>query len=85
MTKPLDRIDRKILRALLENGRLSNAELSEKVGLSPSPCWQRVKRLEDEGVIRGYTAILDQAKLAFAPQSISISDPFIAPPRLCCR
>jgi len=63
MTKPLDRIDRKILRTLLENGRLSNAELSEKVGLSPSPCWQRVKRLEDEGVIRGYTAILDQAKL----------------------
>ncbi len=59
------RQDRKILRALLENGRLSNTELSEKVGLSPSPCWQRVKRLEEEGVIRGYTAILDQAQLGF--------------------
>lgn len=62
----LDRTDKKILAALLENGRLSNSALAEKVALTPSPCWQRVKRLESEGYIRGYTAILDQALLGLS-------------------
>jgi Lrp/AsnC family transcriptional regulator, leucine-responsive regulatory protein len=59
----MDAIDRKILRALARRARLTNAELAEEVGLSPSPCWTRVKRLEQAGVIRGYHAMLDQAAL----------------------
>ncbi|HHZ09633.1 MAG TPA: Lrp/AsnC family transcriptional regulator [Rhizobiales bacterium] len=59
----LDRIDRAILAALLDNGRIPNAQLAEKVGLSPSPCWQRVRRLEEAGIIAGYTTTLDQARL----------------------
>lgn len=52
----LDAIDRNILRILIANGRISNAELAERVGLSPSPCAQRVRRLEAAGVISGYSA-----------------------------
>ncbi|WP_298727190.1 Lrp/AsnC family transcriptional regulator [uncultured Ferrovibrio sp.] len=59
----LDDFDRKILAALQEDGRLSNVNLAEKVGLSPSPCLRRVKRLEQEGYIRGYRAVLDRRKL----------------------
>ncbi|MEI4486187.1 Lrp/AsnC family transcriptional regulator [Frigidibacter sp. MR17.14] len=62
----LDRIDRRILRALQADGRLTNAQLAEAVGLSPSPCWQRTRRLESEGFIKGYTAELDQARLGAA-------------------
>jgi Lrp/AsnC family leucine-responsive transcriptional regulator len=62
----LDRTDRAILAALLADGRISNAQLAEKVGLSPSPCWQRVRKLEDAGVISGYSAILDQARLGIS-------------------
>lgn len=60
MAKKLDNIDRNILRALLENARLTNNQLSEKVGLSASPCWQRVRRLEKDGYILGYSAKLNQ-------------------------
>jgi Lrp/AsnC family leucine-responsive transcriptional regulator len=63
MPKPLDQIDRKILKSLLADARLTNNELGEKVGLSPSPCWQRVRRLQSDGYIQGYAAILDQALL----------------------
>jgi Lrp/AsnC family leucine-responsive transcriptional regulator len=55
----VDRIDRQILRELQRDGRLSNAELAERVGLTPSPCLRRVNRLEQDGVIRGYRALLD--------------------------
>lgn len=55
----LDRIDRNILRQLQLNGRISNVELSKSVGLSPTPCLERVKRLERTGVIRQYTAIVE--------------------------
>ena len=64
--KPLDRIDRTILKALLQNSRLSNSQLAEIVGLSPSPCWQRVRRLESDGYITDYVAILDQKLLGIA-------------------
>jgi Lrp/AsnC family leucine-responsive transcriptional regulator len=57
--KGLDLIDRKILSALRDDGRLSMNELAQKVGLSPSPCWTRVKRLEANGTIEGYVAVLD--------------------------
>ncbi|RAI02415.1 AsnC family transcriptional regulator [Acuticoccus sediminis] len=63
MPKPLDRMDRKILKALLGNARLSNSQLAEQVGLSSSPCWQRVRRLEQDGYITGYYAALDQRLL----------------------
>ncbi|MBO1081400.1 Lrp/AsnC family transcriptional regulator [Roseomonas haemaphysalidis] len=59
----MDQTDHRILRALARNGRLTNAELAEAVGLSPSPCWTRVRRLESAGVIKGYVALLDQAAL----------------------
>lgn len=57
--KKIDRIDRNILAELQKNGRLSNVELSRRVGLSPTPCLERVKRLELEGYISGYQAILN--------------------------
>jgi Lrp/AsnC family transcriptional regulator, leucine-responsive regulatory protein len=63
-THPLDRIDRRILRALVEDGRISWRELAVQVGLSTTPVLRRVKALEDEGYIKGYTANLDEARLA---------------------
>jgi Lrp/AsnC family leucine-responsive transcriptional regulator len=68
---PLDAIDRRILRELVRDGRITNAQLAEKIGLSPSPCWQRTRRLEDEGFIRGYTAQLDREKLGI-PETVLI-------------
>lgn len=59
----LDAIDVRILRELQQNGRLTNVELADKIGLSPSPCLRRVKALESAGVIRGYHAALDRAGL----------------------
>ncbi|MGW3571989.1 Lrp/AsnC family transcriptional regulator [Streptomyces sp. NPDC000941] len=61
--RELDSIDRRILRALQENGRIQNVELAEKVGLSPSPCLRRVKLLEEGGVIERYVALLNAAKI----------------------
>ena len=57
--KPLDRTDRRILECLQEDGRMSNVALAKKVNLTPTPCLERVKRLERDGYIRGYTATLD--------------------------
>ena len=59
----MDKIDRAILAHLQEDGRLSNVELAERVGLSPSPCLRRVRSLEAAGVISGYRAVLDPAKV----------------------
>jgi DNA-binding Lrp family transcriptional regulator len=59
----LDRIDIKILHELQKNGRISNVELSELVNLSPSPCLMRVKKLQAEGFISGYSAQVNMAKL----------------------
>jgi len=61
--RALDRVDRRILRALQEQGRMSNVELARKVGLSATPCLERVRRLESDGFIRGYAARLDAEKL----------------------
>jgi Lrp/AsnC family leucine-responsive transcriptional regulator len=57
--KPLDRTDRRILECLQANGRISNVALAKRVNLTPTPCLERVKRLERDGYIRGYTALLD--------------------------
>ena len=59
----LDTTDKKILAALQRNGRMSNAELSDQVNLSPSACHRRVQRLEAEGYIRNYVALLDARKM----------------------
>jgi Lrp/AsnC family leucine-responsive transcriptional regulator len=62
----IDAIDRRILAELQADGRLTNNNLSERVGLSPSPCLRRVRALEAAGLIRGYTALLDPALLDLA-------------------
>src|SRR3546814_14655093 len=62
MTK-IDAIGRKILQELSRNGRISNLELADRVGLSPSACLRRVHALERSGVIKGYRAVIDRAKL----------------------
>lgn len=59
----LDAIDRRILNVLQRRGRMSNADLSEAVNLSPSACHRRVQRLEAEGFIRDYVALLDPRKI----------------------
>ena len=68
----IDDTDRKILRELQANARLTNQELSERVGLSPSPCLRRLRRLEAEGIITGYSATFDEAKLGL-PVAIFMS------------
>jgi Lrp/AsnC family transcriptional regulator, leucine-responsive regulatory protein len=65
-TEPFDLADRKILSALISNGRLTVNELGAKVGLSPSACWTRLKRLEANGAIQRYAAILDHKAMGLA-------------------
>lgn len=59
----LDQTDRRILRALQQNGKLQNNELAEQIGLSASPCLRRVKQLEDEGIIDRYVALVNPQKV----------------------
>jgi Lrp/AsnC family leucine-responsive transcriptional regulator len=63
MTHKLDPIDLAILAALQADGRITNVALAKQVGLSPTPCLERVKSLESRGLIRGYTAQLDAAAM----------------------
>jgi len=63
VTDQLDRIDRNIVAALARDGRLSMAELASTVGLSKTPVQARVKRLEKDGIIRGYAAVIDREKM----------------------
>ena len=60
---PLDRLDRRILDALQHDGRISNLDLANKIGLSPSPCLRRVKILEESGIIDGHVTLLNAQKL----------------------
>lgn len=55
--------DKRILRALQKEAHLTNSELAEKTGMSASPCWRRTRRLEEAGIITGYTATLDRSQL----------------------
>jgi Lrp/AsnC family transcriptional regulator, leucine-responsive regulatory protein len=59
----LDKFDLAILNELQQNGRLTNAELAQRVGLSAAPCWRRVRALEESGFIRGYRAEIDRQKI----------------------
>jgi DNA-binding Lrp family transcriptional regulator len=67
----LDDIDRKILRVIQKQGRISNADLSEKVNLSPSACHRRVQRLEAEGIVKDYVALLDARRIGL-PSTIFV-------------
>lgn len=60
-----DKVDIGILERLQRDGRLSNAKLAEQLALSETPCWRRLKRLEEDGVIEGYQANLNRRKLGF--------------------
>lgn len=62
----LDSLDRRILTVLQRTGRISNAELSERINLSPSACHRRVQRLEHDGYIRGYVAMCDARRIGKA-------------------
>ncbi len=66
----LDKIDKRILTELQHNARISNQELADKVGLSPSPCLRRVKNLEETGLIKGYVTELDASKLGLKLMAI---------------
>jgi Lrp/AsnC family leucine-responsive transcriptional regulator len=66
MTTQLDRYDWQILRILQDHGSISNQELADRIGLSPSPCLRRVRLLEEAGFITGYRALLDAKKLGLA-------------------
>jgi DNA-binding Lrp family transcriptional regulator len=70
MKPDLDRIDFRILDALQNNGRLSNKELAAHVHLSPSSCWERVRRLHEEGVLTGYHAEVDPKALGIDLQAL---------------
>lgn len=72
MSEKMDNIDLKILSELQKDGRLTHQHLSSRVGLSPSPCARRIKRLESDGYITGYSARIDQAKVGF-PFSVFVS------------
>ena len=61
----IDELDRQILSHLQSNGRMTNVDLAEKIGLTAPPCLRRVRSLEDAGVIQGYNARLDQAALGY--------------------
>lgn len=61
--REIDQIDRKIIAAVQTDGKITSHELAARVGLSPSPCARRVRLLEESGVIKGYTAIIDQTKV----------------------
>lgn len=62
----LDRYDRQILEVLQQDGRISNQDLADRIGLSPSPCLRRVRALEESGLITGYRALLDARKLGLS-------------------
>ncbi len=66
----MDATDRRILRALLQDGRQTNASLAETIGLSPSATLERVRRLEREGCIRGYQAVVDPKSLGYGVQAL---------------
>lgn len=65
MARRIDTIDLNILRELQSDGRITNVELSQRVGISAPPCLRRVRSLEEEGIIKGYRALLDEKSLGF--------------------
>lgn len=68
MLVSLDVYDRRILALLQERADISTAEIAERVGLSQSPCWRRIQRLKDEGIIKGQVTLLDRKKIGLNAQ-----------------
>lgn len=62
----IDRYDRQILQILQEDGRISNQDLADRIGLSPSPCLRRLRALEDAGIVTGYRALLNAKALGYS-------------------
>src|ERR1700691_1513243 len=62
-TRRIDAIDRKILRVLQEDASLSVAEIADRVGLSSTPCWKRIQKMESEGIITGKVVLVDQNRI----------------------
>ena len=71
-SKELDRLDRAILRLLADDASLSLAEVAEKVGLTPTPCWKRIRRMEQDGIILRRVAVLDPANIG-VPVSVFVA------------
>ena len=69
----LDRYDRQILEVLQQDGRISNPDLADRIGLSPSPCLRRVRALEESGLITGYRALLDARKLGLSLMALIVA------------
>jgi Lrp/AsnC family transcriptional regulator len=69
--KEIDRLDREILRLLGADASLSLADIAGRVGLTPTPCWKRIRRMELAGIIRGRVALLDQGKVGL-PVSVFV-------------
>lgn len=61
----IDNFDRQILRLLQQDGRISNQDLADRIGLSPSPCLRRVRALEEAGIVKGYRAMIDAKALGY--------------------
>ncbi len=68
----LDRIDREILRLIMQDSARSLAEIAQEVGLTPTPCWKRIRRMEEAGVITGRVAIVDPARVGL-PISVFVA------------
>lgn len=62
----IDRYDRQILQVLQEDGRISNQDLADRIGLSPSPCLRRLRALEDAGIVTGYRALINAKALGYS-------------------
>jgi DNA-binding Lrp family transcriptional regulator len=71
-TTRIDRVDQRILEAIQEDARISNADLAVRVGLSPSPCWRRVRALEERGIIRRYVTLVSPQALGL-PVNVFVS------------
>ena len=69
--KDLDRVDREILRLLASDASMSLAEIADRVGLTSTPCWKRIRRMEQDGVIRGRVATIDPTKVGL-PVSVFV-------------
>lgn len=69
--KDMDRVDREILRLLSNDASLSLADIAGKVGLTPTPCWKRIRRMEEAGIILGRVALIDPAKIGL-PVSVFV-------------
>lgn len=72
MPPRLDAIDRRILKELMQDGRLTNVALAQRVGITPPPCLRRVRALEDAGYITGYHAVVDERMIGF-PVTVFVS------------